>query len=254
MPIQLHVRRRSLMTALLVIMSCLIALSLIDALAAFERPWLKLTMDRIRLDSERSVSAFFSFLILLIACGLLALIAIGKATQRDPWMWHWIGLACLFLFLAYDEAASVHEMLTDPLREALGVSGFLYFAWVIPGMILVACVFLIYLPFLMRLQRRYALLFVAAGAIFVGGALGVELITARSYAESYDGGPYHLLTTLEESLEMAGIILFIHALLRYIEETSARAFTVVFEAAPRSVRVQRQARARVHSVGERPAP
>lgn len=256
MPIELHVRRQPLVAALLAIMAALIALSLIDAIIASEHPIIALAMDRIRLDSERSISAFFCFLIFLIAFKLLTLIAIGKVTRRDPWRWHWVGLACVFLFLAYDEAASLHEMLTDPLREALGVSGFFYFAWVIPGMILVACVFLIYLRFLLRLQRRYALLFVASGAVFIAGALGVELITAQSYEESYDDGPYHLLTTLEESLEMAGIILFIHALLRYLEEAgSAREVRIRFEPEHGAQRVpERQRTAPVRSVGERPAP
>ena len=52
--------------------------------------------------------------------------------------------------------------------------------------------------------------------LFIGGAIGVELIGGR-YAEL--NGPknlmYSMIVAIEESLEMGGLIVFIWALLRY---------------------------------------
>ena len=49
---------------------------------------------------------------------LLGLISLAAFDERDRWRWHWTILGLLFLVLAYDEAASLHERLT-PIGRAL---------------------------------------------------------------------------------------------------------------------------------------
>jgi hypothetical protein len=55
-----------------------------------------------------------------------------------------------------------------------------------------------------------------AATFYIGGAIGVELIGSR-HAElhGYENWAYSMIATLEESLEMAGLIVFIWALLKY---------------------------------------
>lgn len=68
-----------------------------------------------------------------------------------------------------------------------------------------------------KLPRRSRWLFVLAGALYVGGALGVEALSGRQ--EWLHGGHtagYHAVITVEELLEMAGLVVFIFALLDYI--------------------------------------
>ncbi len=60
-------------------------------------------------------------------------------------------------------------------------------------------------------------LFLIAGATYLGGVLGMELV-GSSYIFNY--GPslsYGIVATIEEVLEMLGIIVFIYALLDYLE-------------------------------------
>ena len=53
---------------------------------------------------------------------------------------------------------------------------------------------------------------------YVGGALGMELIKGRhSYLYGQKNLAYGVITTIEESLEMLGIVVFIYALLDYIK-------------------------------------
>jgi hypothetical protein len=55
-----------------------------------------------------------------------------------------------------------------------------------------------------------------AGAGYVGGALGMEMI-GGAYASAYGYDAYYpVLTIVEETLEMLGILLFLHALLCYM--------------------------------------
>ena len=57
-----------------------------------------------------------------------------------------------------------------------------------------------------------------AATLYIGGAIGLELIGGR-YSELHgEDLAYSMMTAVEESLELAGIIIFIRALLVYIAD------------------------------------
>ena len=172
-------------------------------------------------DAEQNIPTVFSVLLLFSAALLLAVITVLKNRQRDPDISRWAVLAAGFLLMAVDEASSLHEKLVTPVRALLGDGplGIFYFAWVIPGIALVAALALFFLRFLLRLPARTRFTFVFAGILFVGGAIGFELIGGR-YAElhGHQNLTYSMIATVEESLEMAGVIVFIYALLKYIDD------------------------------------
>ena len=169
-------------------------------------------------DKEGNIPSTYSSFALLFCCILLAIIAIIKHKQGDRYAFQWKCLSLIFLYLSVDEAASIHELAIDPLRQALNLGGIFYFAWVIPGAILVGIFVLAYLKFLMSLPAKTRNLFIIAGLTFVGGALGIELV-GGAYADAYEQTKlaYSIITTIEEGLEMLGILVFIYALLDYIE-------------------------------------
>lgn len=105
----------------------------------------------------------------------------------------------------------------EPLRNKLNVGGLLYFAWVIPGAIFVGACLLVYVKFLSDLPAKTRGMFLIAGTLYVGGAMGMELLGGY-HTELYglENMPYVLITTFEELLEMLGIAVFIYALLSYI--------------------------------------
>jgi len=173
------------------------------------------------LNEERGLGTVFSVALLFGAAALLALMAFaarqrGGDEARDA-AW-WLGLAVMFVFMGADEGVGIHELLIVPVRRALHTSGVLYFAWVVPYAALVFSVGLLYVRFLLRIPRDVAVRFVIAAAIYVGGALGMELIAGRmagSYGER--SLPMEVEYLVEESLEMLGAAYFITALLRYVE-------------------------------------
>ena len=172
-------------------------------------------------DREQNVPTLFSVLLLLCSASLLGLIALLKRQQQDPDLFKWVTLTCGFICLAIDEAWSFHERLIEPVRGLLGHDGLgiFYFAWVLPAMAGVLILALLFLKFLLRLPSSTRWSFLGSGAIYLGGAIGVEMIGGR-HAEShgFENLTYQLLTHLEESMEMAGIIVFIYALLRYLAD------------------------------------
>lgn len=124
--------------------------------------------------------------------------------------------------MAYDEAFCVHEKMIVPVRILLGDDdlGIFYFAWSIPGIALILILGLFFSKFMLRLPATTRFRFLMAAAFYIGGAIGVELLGGR-YAELHgqDNFSYSMLTTVEEGLEMVGLIVFVWALLKYCANT-----------------------------------
>ncbi len=177
--------------------------------------------EKFDLDGEQNIPAWFQTALLLLCSILLWLIASAKRLAADGYLRHWQVLALIFLGLSLDEAASLHEMTVELLRAALHTTGFLYFAWVILGAAFVLLFGLAYLRFLFHLPARYRALFFASGALFVGGAVGMEMVDGNYFAAHGQDLTYAMLTVGEEALEMSGLLIFIQALLRYLGERGA---------------------------------
>lgn len=168
---------------------------------------------------EGNIPAWCSSAALLVATCLLALIGAVKYRRRDAFAAHWLVLAGMFLYLSMDEASQLHEM-SERLFDRPHLSGLFFYPWVIVGTSAVLMIGLAYLKFLLHLPPEIRRIVLTAGAIFVGGALGVEAISGR-YDElhGFDNLTYHLIVGIEEGCEMAGIVMFIYGLVRYLALT-----------------------------------
>jgi hypothetical protein len=196
---------RGLMKLLWLLVGALIGIHVVLQLVHFEVakiPWF--VRQIFDVDEEDSFPTWYSASALLLTAGCLWINARRMTAKADPLHWHWRGLAMGFLLLSIDEIAGIHETL-----NSLGKT-----SWAIPGGIIAALVGLAYLRFLTQLDRKTAIQFVIGGAIFVGGAVGVELYTERYLAnDELNTLSYNLWNALEEGMEMAGVLIFLRALL-----------------------------------------
>lgn len=168
-------------------------------------------------DEDPSLGAWFSSAALLAAASLTALIGLKKRRRHDPFAAHWIGLAGLFVLLSIDESIEIHEMASHTLQVALNTGGLLYHAWIIPGSIFVVLLAIVYCRFLWDLEKRTRRLFILSAVIFVAGALGLEAVSAPLWQHNAQNSlTYTLVISVEELLEMLGVVLFIYALLDYV--------------------------------------
>ena len=168
-------------------------------------------------NREGNIPTWFASTMLLACAVLLVLIALAVRRQRGRYGRHWRGLALIFLYLTVDEAAAIHEKLTIPLQESLGASGYVYFAWVLVGLPFAVVVGLLYVRFLLHLPGRTRTLFLIAGALYVGAALGIEAIGAnRWFADDGTSLAYSAIGTVEELFEMLGVVVFIYALMEHL--------------------------------------
>lgn len=191
------------------------------------------------LDVEANVPTLVSAVALRGAAALFWVT--GSATRRHGrgYVGHWRGLAVVFVLLALDEAAGFHEKLSTPLRETLHLTGVLHYAWIVPYALMVAALAVVYWRFMRSLDRVAQRHLVGAGAVFLAGAVGVEMVGGL-IASSTTGTELAFVAavTCEESLEMIGVALLLRGLVAYNERhfgLQARGETLAALAAPPAV-------------------
>ncbi len=175
----------------------------------------------INVDFESSIPTWYSAVALAVSAVLLAVIAAALRARKEARdLFAWAALASIFALLSVDEIAGFHESVGNIIREFVPTSGYLRFAWVLPAFVILPLLGATFLGFLTRLTPRRRLQFVVAGLLFVGGAIGVEMIGAKLYAAAGDQLtlPFVIYIHLEEFLEMSAIVLFNAALIEHLAE------------------------------------
>lgn len=173
------------------------------------------------LNAEYNIPTFFSACLLLFTGLLLLVITLLEKNRLAVNVRYWGVLAWGFLFMSMDEVLSFHERLVEPIHQLLGARsmGIFYFSWVIPAILLIIVLMIYFRRFLMRLPAKTRSIFILAAAIYLGGAIGFEMIGGY-FAEKYGEKNliYSIITNAEESCEMIGVIVFINGLLVYISD------------------------------------
>jgi hypothetical protein len=178
---------------------------------------------RLDVDQEAAIPAWFSSLDLFFCALLIAAIAGLRRGHQYAQAWWW--LAAGIVFMSLDENVSIHEFVNDKLDGAAhsGSSGL----WVVPGLVLVAIVGFLFLGFLRHLPRTYRRQFLAAAAVFLFAAAGLELLGTALDKPVPPGVDVESLrpryvdvveNTVEEFLEMASVAFFAFSLASYIQE------------------------------------
>jgi hypothetical protein len=194
--------------------------------------YVKIVINLFDFNTEKNVPTFYSSLALLFSSILLFLIALKNKKKNLTYL-SWVGLAIIFCYLSLDEILELHEHLVHLTRNFLNLSGMGTAYWTIPYLILIILLGAVYFKFLMTLPKKTLKFFLIAGAVFLTGAVGFELIGGRveelygiPTPKSFDSSHnvlFKILYTCEEFLEMLGIIIFIYAL------TSYKTFTIKIE-------------------------
>jgi len=208
---------------LLGVAGLLVALSLATHYAAYRAevarpgsPEAAAWMSVLRLfdvNGEGNLPAWFSSALLLGGALLAAVLSVlvRRAGGRDAgW---WAGLAAVLSLLSLDEAASLHARLGDPAAGVLGdaARGPLRFAWILPGALLALVVGVAFVGFVVRLPAATRRLMVAAAAMYLTAAVGLEAAGGVALDAGVSHAVYLLVSAAEEGLEMAGSILLLYA-------------------------------------------
>lgn len=171
-------------------------------------------------DREANAWAWLSSVVLALLALVLA--ASSAACRGAGLRWGPLALlAATALLLSADEGAMLHETLNEVgirLTDALG--GFN--AWLVPGVVVVLVAGVVLLRVARGIDPWLRRRLVLAGALFLAGALGMELVGAllalsSDAANPWETGTYHVLVAVEEGLEMAGALVALRAALATVE-------------------------------------
>lgn len=176
------------------------------------------------LSRESNFPTFFSAFLLLMSGLLAAIIYQYKRKTKERFRHQWLMLSLVFMFLSVDEAVQIHERLTTISGKKFDFlnSAFLSFAWVIPYTILFLVVAVYFIKFVLALPKKTRNLFIIAGILYIGGALGFEFIEGYVFNRHGFNQMYWALATVEELMEITGVIVIIYALLDFIQTLQIR--------------------------------
>lgn len=173
------------------------------------------------LGAETSFGTWYQIMALVLLSVILAGIALAKRQTGDRFTRHWFFLALLSLGFSLDEQVKLHDAGggTEIIREDLGLAGPMFYGWVIVGLLSVLAVGLSYRRFVAELPNVTRRLFVAVAGLFVGGEILME--GASGWYADISGSEtdliYQTITSFEEFLGMAGILVAIAATLHYAQ-------------------------------------
>lgn len=223
---EIEISSRMAATALPVMIGALIVIQagLLVLIHAFGKPYVFGLVPAFSFGGEHNVTALFQTLLMLSCAAMIAFNGLTASERRADRL-AWMLFSLVFVYLAIDEATMIHEYASAPTHALINASWVPHFAWVLPyaAALIVLSVFL--LPWFLRLDRQSQVRFVIAGGLFVSGAIGMELLeSVRTEALldpslPADTSPPRDLTRdlmifAEEALEMTGLAIFLHALLR----------------------------------------
>lgn len=168
---------------------------------------------------EKSVPTVFNYLLHLACAITVLLVTLLRRRASGSYEWRWILLALLFVYTSFDEILVLHERIGVRLQEHFHPTGALFYAWVVPGAAFALLVGILELKLVMGLPPPIRKLAIASACVFLGGALGVEMLGSEEFWEHMAHTlRLELLASLEEAMEMSGLSLFIYAMLRYVQE------------------------------------
>jgi len=209
-PVSTRLAGRSLAICSTCVIAAGLAVEVIEELLGMRDAWF---VAYLSLSYEANVPTWYSAALLLGCAALLSMCAGAARRDGGPKRRWWL-LAAGFLYMALDESVEIHER-----AHFIHARGILYFSWVIPAAVLVLVIGASYVRFLLSLPRATRRRFVVAGALFVTGALLLELPlgwwTERHGSDSFG---YALIDWVEESLEIAGVSLFAWSLTTHLAE------------------------------------
>lgn len=167
------------------------------------------------LNRELNIPTWASSVLIVLVSVACALVGLAERQQGGS-AWPWWGLGIVFVYMSLDEAAELHGLLATDKLALPGMTG-AGFAWIVPGLILAAIVALAYLRWVLRQPAEIRNLFFVAGAIYVTGALGFEALGGLLADPTYFNPAYLVASTIEEMLELLGMLIMLYAVLRRLD-------------------------------------
>lgn len=188
------------------------------------------------MTEENSVPNFFSALVLIFTASIAAVIAMFHRRNGSGLWLSWCLASLAIAFMGFDEGAMLHDRLAYVVQENAGTTGIFYIGWTLPYLLLVLVAAPAGWPLLRALPRRTSARLIQAAALFLIGALGLEMLESALLQRSLPAGmslrdamtygsisanaaaTIDAMEFVEETLEMIAVALALRALLLHLTD------------------------------------
>ncbi len=169
------------------------------------------------MDREVNFPTLYTVILLGLSAFILLQIVKLESNQQKSLVPYWKRLHYIFIYLALDEAFQIHELFIIP-ELGKQLPGIFHFLWVIPYGLITLYFANYFLKFVFKLPRKINRLLLVSGTFYIGGALGMEMVEGVwvRIAGGMQNLIYALLASVEEMMEITGLLIFIYTLLIYI--------------------------------------
>jgi len=179
---------------------------------------IKLLRNMFDLDGDLSIPAWFSSMQLFVISLLLFLLSVQEKSIPIPTSFFVVG-GGVFLFLSLDEGVAIHEKVTI-LAKRFSFDWMMFRgnhgAWIGSYTLIAVPALWLAIPHLKKMWEnyRYAVQMGLVGvAVFVTGAVGLEIASYMFLRESPNTTLYMIEVIFEEFFEMSGVTLMLYAVL-----------------------------------------
>lgn len=184
----------------------------VSAIAIYARQELGITrvagvayLQILRIDREvNNLPSWYSSSLLLLCS--LSIAAIGARMHQRRLRLRWWTLATLVMLMSIDESVRIHERLGAFVRNLTGLG----VPWIVPAGLLVVVVLIVTREVWREVARNDRLRFAQGAAVFVAGAVGMEVLH-KVLSPAPDSLVHFGLVHVEEGLELCGIVLLVRA-------------------------------------------
>lgn len=170
------------------------------------------------LNREQNIPTFFAALLLLINAAGIFCVAQDRRFASGWTLW-----GILSILLAFDEITAYHDEVINAFGYIFSTRGIFDYLWIIPVIVSAAAFGACSRHCARALPPPVKKTIVRAAGLWCAGAIGIEIL-GRMYLSHYthNTAGYVVLSTIAETLKMAGSIVFLDALLMHIETTHPR--------------------------------
>ena len=221
MPLSVSVRAVGKGLALLIVVFSVASFvgQVVSELVITENDYVDAITHLVDVNAEASVPTWYAAITLMACSVLLGIIAADARLRRRPYAGQWALLSIGFVLLSIEEIIGIHSQATRVLRSIVSITegpGYVLALGAI-GLAGLVVLGLVFGRFFMHLPSRWRVRFAIGGVIYLTGVFGSDAV--GDYLRTAFGPAsllYIVVLTVEEALEMIGVLIFIVALLEYI--------------------------------------
>jgi hypothetical protein len=220
--LSIPVRRVSRIVAVVIATLCLVSFvgQVVSEFVITENEYIDKIAEWVDVNAEASIPTWYATITLMACSVMAAVIAVTARVRGRPYPLQWALVSVGFALLSLEEILGVHSQATKVLRSVVSITEGFGYVLVLGaiGLVGLAILAVVFGRFFMDLPSRWRRWFTIGAVIYLIGVFASDLVGDYLFTatEGETSLLYESVLTVEEALEMTGVLIFIVLLLEYI--------------------------------------